>query len=118
MIQTKSFRPLGRLVAITTLSVLTFRGSVHFPQISKDLPTEIKAELAKSPVPPPSNQQVGIDIDRFIGHPSQSPVITMRTILRYGDPYKPGDPGAVLENRKDLTAGTVLSHRQSPLADE
>lgn len=89
----------------------------------KELPPDVRDELAKSPVPPPSNQQVGIDIDRFIGHPSQSSVrvsrevIMMRTILRHGDPYKPGEPGAVLENRKDLAVGTVLGHRQSPLAE-
>lgn len=123
MNRTKCYRPLSRFLVITSLSLLMFPDPASFSQIPKDVPAEIREALAKSPVPPPSNQQVGIDIDRFIGHPSQSPVrvsrdvIMMRTILRYGDPYKPGEAGAVLENRKDLAAATVLGHRQSPLAE-
>lgn len=105
------------------LFALLLNRAIVFSQMPKELPPDVRDELAKSPVPPPSNQQVGIDIDRFIGHPSQSSVrvsrevIMMRTILRHGDPYKPGEPGAVLENRKDLAVGTVLGHRQSPLAE-
>jgi mannose-6-phosphate isomerase-like protein (cupin superfamily) len=114
--QRRSFRFL-------LLSTLLLQRSVSLSQTLQDLSPEIREELARSPVPPLSNRQVGIDIDRFIGHPFQSPVrvsrdvIMMRTILRHGDPYKPGEPGAVLENRQDLSVGTVLGHRQTPLVE-
>jgi hypothetical protein len=86
-------------------------------------PPEVAAEFAKSPAPPPSNQVVGIDIDRYIGSPAQHPVrtshgvILLRSILTSGDPYGPGAPGAVLEYRKDLAYGTVLGHNQTPLVE-
>jgi mannose-6-phosphate isomerase-like protein (cupin superfamily) len=96
-----------------------------FPQrvfSQQDLSPELAAELAKAPKPPDSNEVVGIDIDRFVGSPFQSPVrvlddvILARSILTHGDPYHPGDPGAVLENRKDLSMGTVLGHTRTSLA--
>ena len=96
-----------------------------FPQrvfSQQDLSPELAAELAKAPKPPDSNEVVGIDIDRFVGSPFQSPVrvlddvILARSILTHGDPYHPGDPGAVLENRKDLSMGTVLGHNRTSLA--
>lgn len=117
------FHSLFRTLALTSLALLIFQGFTSFSQIREDLPPRIREELAKSPVPPPSNREVGIDIDRFIGHPSQSPVrvshdvIMMRTILRRGDPYRPGEPGAVLENRNDLSLGTILGYRKSPLVE-
>src|SRR5258707_870931 len=96
-----------------------------FPQLvfsQQNLTPEMAAELAKTPKPPDSNEVVGIDINRFVGNPFQSPVrvvddvILARTILTHGDPYHPGDQGAVLENRKDLSVGTVLGHNRTPLA--
>jgi len=119
----ESHQSFSIIVLVKMLGLLTFLGTTSFSQIPKDVSAEIRGELNKSPVPPPSNREVGIDIDRFIGHPSQSPVrvshdvIMMRTVLRQGDPYKPGDPGAVLENRKDLSVGTVLGYRQSSLVE-
>jgi mannose-6-phosphate isomerase-like protein (cupin superfamily) len=90
-------------------------------QDSKDLPPDVAAELARSPKPPPDNQVVGIDIDRFVGNPLSSPVrviqdvIFARSILVHGDPYHPGDPGAVLEYQEDLSVGTILGHFGTPL---
>jgi hypothetical protein len=52
-----------------------------------------------------SNEQAGIDIDRFIGYPVNSPV----------HPYNPGPTGAVLEYRKDLVTATLLPHNRTPL---
>src|SRR5262245_4654392 len=61
----------------------------------------------------PSNEESGVDIDRFIGYPSLShPKIThdalvTRAILTRGNPYQPGEAGAVLEFRKSLAVGTL-----------
>jgi mannose-6-phosphate isomerase-like protein (cupin superfamily) len=103
---------------LITLAVQLAALLLHIPAIfaqdPKKLPPEIAAELARSPKPPLSNQVVGIDIDRFFGNPLLSPVrvtegvIFERSILRHGDSYHPGDPGAVLEFWKDLSLGTML----------
>ena len=110
-------RAIGALVGAAVL----IHGSALFSQLPKDLPPDVAAELARSPKPPLPNQVVGIDVDRFIGNPLLSPVrvthgvIFMRTILTHGDPYHPGDPGAVLEYRKDLSLGTILGYYRTPL---
>ena len=89
----------------------------------RERPPEIKAELAKSPKPPPSNEKAGIDIDRFVGNPFQSQprvihgAILVRSILRHGDPYKPGELGAVLEYRKEVAVGTILPFKGSGLVE-
>ncbi len=85
------------------------------------VPADVAAEFAKSPTPPPSNEVVGIDIDRFIGNPFQHQVrfshgsLLLRSILAHGDPYGPGAPGAVLEYRKDLAYGTLLPKNETTL---
>ena len=59
--------------------------------------------LGQGVVPPPSNEEVGINIDRFIGSPLQSHpevshgAIIKRTILTHGDPATLGEPRAVLQ---------------------
>src|SRR5437762_6720314 len=58
------------MIAAGLLCPATVRLRGQAPSIS----AEVKAELAKSVVPPPSNQVVGIDIDQFIGRPLASPV--------------------------------------------
>src|SRR5438105_964644 len=113
---------LSFCVATLVGAALGIAAPIGLAQISKDLPPEVAAELAKSPNPPPSNQIVGIKIDRFIGNPIWSPVqvthgvIFKRSILRQGDPYHAGDPGAVLEHRKDFSLGTVQGNTGTPLA--
>jgi hypothetical protein len=68
-----------------------------------------------------SNEQAGVDIDRFIGNPVNSPVhlshatLLTHSILKGGDPYSPGPAGAVLEYRKDLVTATLLPHNRTPL---
>src|SRR5690349_9172603 len=90
----------------TTLGASFFAIPSTQAQAPKNLPPEVAAELARSPKPPLSNEAVGIDVDRFVGSPLRSPVhvidgvIFQRSILRHGDPYHSGDPGAVLEYRK------------------
>ena len=70
-----------------------------------------------------SNERTGIDIDRFIGHPSASvarvthEVMLTQSILRAGDPYAPGDPGAVLEYRKDFAHVWLLPQNVTPLVE-
>ncbi len=62
---------------------------------------------------PPSNRQVGISIDRYIGgwrnsEPSLTHgVLVERAILRPGDPAGAGPPGAVLEFHKSFTLATL-----------
>ena len=69
-----------------------------------------------------SNEQAGIDIDRFIGRPDNAPVhishggLLYHTILKNGDPYKPGASGAVLEYRKDISVATLLPKNKTQLA--
>jgi mannose-6-phosphate isomerase-like protein (cupin superfamily) len=85
---------------------------------------EAKAELAKSVVPPPSNQVVGIDIDDYIGQPLTSPArplhgfILVRSILTHGDPQKPSRPGAVLQYRKELALATIMPGNRTALVDD
>lgn len=69
-----------------------------------------------------SNEQAGVDIDRFIGYPvaktahlSHGTLLT-HSILRAGDPYKPGPQGAVLEYRKELDTATLLPGSDTPLS--
>jgi mannose-6-phosphate isomerase-like protein (cupin superfamily) len=96
-------------------------GPIGLAQIPRNLPPDVAAELAKSPKPPPPNDVVGVNINRFVGKPLLSPVnvtqgvIFTRAILTHGDPYHPGDRGAVLEYRKDLSLGTILGNARSPL---
>lgn len=62
---------------------------------------------------PASNREIGVSIDQYIGSwENAEPVTTHgglieRAILRPGDPYKPGPPGAVLEFHKDFSLGTL-----------
>src|SRR3989442_1551709 len=69
-----------------------------------------------------SNEQAGVDIDRFIGYPvaktahlSHGTLLT-HSILKAGDPYKPGPQGAVLEYRKELDTATLLPGSDTPLS--
>jgi hypothetical protein len=109
-------------LAVMGLAALLLYDRPGFDQDVKNLPPEVAAELARSPKPPPSNQVVGINIDRFIGNPLSSSVrvthdvIFERSILRHGDSYHPGDPGAVLEYWKDLSLGTMLAQTRTPMA--
>jgi hypothetical protein len=101
-------------LAVMGLAAVLLCDTPGFDQNVKNLPPDIAAELARSPKPPPSNQVVGINIDRFIANPLLSPVrvthdvIFERSILRRGDSYHPGDPGAVLEYWKNLSLGIML----------
>jgi mannose-6-phosphate isomerase-like protein (cupin superfamily) len=69
-----------------------------------------------------SNEQAGIDVDRFMGYPSNKTVhishagLLTHSILRAGNPYEPGPQGAVLEYRKDLSTATLLPNSQTPLS--
>src|SRR5215471_7793979 len=65
-----------------------------------------------------SNEQAGVDVDRFMGYPSNKTVhishagLLTHSILRAGNPYEPGPQGAVLEYRKDLSTATLLPNSQ------
>lgn len=63
----------------------------------------------------PTNQESGVDIDRFIGFPTNAfskifNGLMTRSMLRAGDPYSPGPIGAVLEYRDDLSLATLEPH--------
>ena len=72
-------------------------------------------------VPPPSNEEVGIDIDRYIGNPLQSAarmthgVMIKRSILKNGDLDGADDPGAVLEYLQELALVTLGMGNRTPL---
>ena len=90
---------------------------IFFPLLAASLPCFAQVRAF------PSNEQVGIDIDRFIGSPvaslarSTHDVILKRSILRAGDPHKPGDPGAVLEYRKDFSVASLPARNLTPLTE-
>ncbi len=120
------FRRAAGCSSFGLLLALSF-GSPFASSQDQKLTYDLDVERAKQPKPPPSNRVVGIDIDRFVGDPLLSPVhvvedaIFERSILRHGDPYHPGDRGAVLEYWKDIAHATLLSGMRTPLtqnADE
>lgn len=123
-VQTKRFSRLPRVIVVLVSSWMGMQLFIPSSagQDLKKLPPQVAADLARSPKEQPSNEDAGIDIDRFIGNPLTSPVyvfndvIFKRSILRHGDSYRPGDPGAVLEYWKDLSHATLLGNTRSPLA--
>jgi mannose-6-phosphate isomerase-like protein (cupin superfamily) len=71
---------------------------------------------------PPSNIQLNVDVDRFIGYASQSPVrisretIMTRAILTPGDPSVPGPNGATLRYRKQVVLGMMQPGEATPIS--
>ena len=71
----------------------------------------------------PSNQELGVNINHFIGDPARShpylshEAIVTRSILTHGDPLSHGEPGAILEYRKELAVGELPPGNQTPLID-
>lgn len=112
---------MNKLIAAMALAALT-------TTVCAQTPT---APLAANPAPssaptlvrePPSNLQMAIDVDRFIGDPAKSitrisrETIMTRTILSAGDPDKPGRAGAVLRYRKEVVLGTMQAGESTPLS--
>ena len=68
-----------------------------------------------------SNEDFGVDIDRFIGKASESPthlshgLLYTHSMLRAGDPNHPGLHGAVLEYHKDISTATLLPKNRTPM---
>ncbi|MGE0405306.1 MAG: cupin domain-containing protein [Candidatus Korobacteraceae bacterium] len=79
---------------------------------------------AQSPTSPPrenpSNDRSGVVVDRFIGSADRSisrvshEVMLTRRILSAGDPYKPGEPGAVLEFHQEVALATLMGKNATP----
>ena len=71
----------------------------------------------------PSNQESGVETDRFIGYPGtsftkvESGGLFTRSMLRGGDPYKPGPSGNVLEYRDDLAVATLEAHLETGVTE-
>lgn len=69
-----------------------------------------------------TNEQLGVDVDRFIGYPTAKAAhlshgtLLTHSILRNGDPNKPGPQGNVLEYRKELVTATLLPGSETPLS--
>jgi mannose-6-phosphate isomerase-like protein (cupin superfamily) len=70
-----------------------------------------------------SNEAAGVDVERFIGVATDSPVhlsqglLLTHSMLKVGDPYHPGVRGAVLEYRKDLSVATLLPKNRTPMVE-
>ncbi len=81
-------------------------------------------QTPQRPIEPPSNERVGIDIDRFIGDANTAPsrlthdVMFTRSILRAGDPLQPGDPGAVLRYTNEVVLATLPGANTTPLISD
>jgi mannose-6-phosphate isomerase-like protein (cupin superfamily) len=71
---------------------------------------------------PPSNLQLGLNADRFIGDPARSvtrisrDAIMTRAILTAGDPSQPGPDGAVLRYRREVVLGAIQPGEATPLS--
>ena len=69
---------------------------------------------------PASNRETGVSIDQYIGSWDKSEprsthgTLIERSILRPGDPYAPGPPGAVLEFHKDFSLATLAAGGRTP----
>jgi mannose-6-phosphate isomerase-like protein (cupin superfamily) len=67
------------------------------------------------------NEVEGVSVDRFIGHPENNPAhishgaLITHAILSAGDPNHPGDQGAVLEYRKELSVAQLEPGGQTPI---
>src|SRR5579863_6500609 len=92
---------------------------------SKDAPVAANAAANERQGPPKdqmSNEQAGVDIDRFIGNAVNTPVhlshgtLLTHAILTGGNPYEGGAAGAVLEYRKLLSTATLLGMNRTPLS--
>jgi mannose-6-phosphate isomerase-like protein (cupin superfamily) len=95
--------------------VLTSWLSAQQPQTSA-----VAAPPAQAPREIPSNDRSGVVIDRFIGDANRSisrishEVMLTRSMLRAGDPYKPGEPGAVLEFHQEVALATLMGKNETP----
>ena len=74
------------------------------------------------PVEPPSNDRVGVSIDRYVGDANRAPsrvshdVMFTRSILRFGDPLQPGQPAEVLRYNKEVVLATLPARNATPLS--
>src|SRR5579883_2807145 len=89
------------------------KGADSDAHLTAHLTFQAFAVSAQQYIEPPPNKEIGVSIDRYIGSWKNSePVVTHgslieRAILRPGDPYRPGPPGAVLEFHKDFSLGVL-----------
>lgn len=91
--------------------------------LAAGLPLAALAQTAPAvPREPPSNVVTGVSVDRYIGDASKSRssvvagAMMSRVILSQGDPTRPGNPGAVLRIRKEISLGTMQPGEKTTLA--
>jgi mannose-6-phosphate isomerase-like protein (cupin superfamily) len=116
---------LGLLVAVVAYPAIAQQGGGAAPpaQAQAGRGGVVQAARPAQPVNVRNNEQTGLDIDRFIGFPTDSPAhlshgsLLTHTILKAGNPYEPGPAGAVLEYRKDLSTATLLGHNTTQLVN-
>jgi mannose-6-phosphate isomerase-like protein (cupin superfamily) len=94
---------------LTIIAALCIAAAPAFGQVR---PAPIVGPQSGAPRELPSNQESGVEIDRFIGYPGAAVTkvfqgLMTRSMLRAGDPYAPGPAGAVLEYRDDLALATL-----------
>lgn len=106
-------------MARTSFLSLSFALIAPFSAIAADAP-RLKPDHSyyTSITELPTNQESGVDIDQFIGYPGKSFTrivngMMTQSMLRAGNPYKPGPAGAVLEYRDDLAVATLPPHYES-----
>jgi mannose-6-phosphate isomerase-like protein (cupin superfamily) len=126
-------RPMITAALGLSLGFASFPGTAAQPSGAAPAEPRQRTVQPGGPVPPgqggimaireyPSNQQSNVDTDRFIGYPDN--VFTnvwngmmTRSMLRAGDPYKPGPQGEVLEYRDDLAVAYVEPHAETGTAE-
>ncbi|MGE0406436.1 MAG: cupin domain-containing protein [Candidatus Korobacteraceae bacterium] len=109
-----------KIVFCILVIAFTTAAAQQAPSNQQAQPSGTNRQNPERPREYPPNDRIGIDIDRFVGHPSAAvtrvshEVILTQSILRAGDPHNSGEPGAVLEYRKDFAVGTLLPNNATP----
>jgi mannose-6-phosphate isomerase-like protein (cupin superfamily) len=109
------------LALATAASLAVLAPAVHAQPAPAQAAPAGAAAAADAPREPPSNDQVGVAVDMYVGDASKAPahvshdVLFTQSILRAGDPQHPTAPGAVLLYDKEIVLATLPARNETPL---
>lgn len=113
---------MRRFVLTAVITALSCFGQAGGGAVPAGAPAGAPGPGNAGPTNRSTNEQLGVDVDRFIGYPTAKTAhlshgtLLTHSILRNGDPYKPGPQGNVLEYRKELVTATLLPGSETPLS--